>query len=137
MTDQIITQEEAVVTVTPVAVDKIKGLLAEKELTDYGLRVFVAGGGCSGMQYGMAFENNPRENDIITEIDGVQIIVDPISLDYIQGASIDFVDNLMGGGFRIDNPNAVAACGCGNSFRTKDEAGGSAHTHAGGGCSCG
>jgi len=129
MSEQIVTQEEAVVTVTPVAVEKIKGLIAEKELTDYGLRVFVAGGGCSGMQYGMAFENNPRENDLITEIDGVQIIVDPVSLDYIKGANIDFVDNLMGGGFRIDNPNAVSSCGCGNSFRTNEE--------AGGGCSCG
>ena len=138
MAEQIITQqEEAMITVTPEAVAKIKGLIAEKELTDYGLRVFVAGGGCSGMQYGMAFENNPRESDLISEIDGVRIIVDPISLDYLLGSSIDFVDNLMGGGFRIDNPNAVAACGCGNSFRTKDEAGGATHSHAGGGCSCG
>jgi iron-sulfur cluster assembly accessory protein len=138
MAEQVIThQEEAVITVTPEAVAKIKGLIAEKELTDHGLRVFVAGGGCSGMQYGMAFENSPRESDLISEIDGVRIIVDPISLDYLRGSNIDFVDNLMGGGFRIDNPNAVASCGCGNSFRTKDEAGGTAHSHAGGGCSCG
>ena len=124
-----------IIQVTPVAVEKIKGLMAEKELTEHGLRVFVAGGGCSGMQYGMAFEGNPREDDLINEIDGVRIIIDPVSLDYLRGAAIDFVDNLMGGGFRIDNPNAVAACGCGNSFRTKEEAGG-AHTH-GGGCGCG
>lgn len=126
--------ESSILSVTPEAVEKIKSLIAEKELTGYGLRVFVAGGGCSGLQYGMAFENNPREEDRIVEVgDGVRLIVDPMSLLYIQGASIDFVDNLMGGGFRIENPNAVTTCGCGSSFATKDSGAGP----YGGGCACG
>ncbi len=110
--------ETAVLTVTPVAVAKIKNLMAEKGLAEHGLRVFVAGGGCSGFQYGMAFDNNPQESDHIVEAEGVRLIVDPMSLPYLKGSNIDFVDNLMGGGFRIDNPNAVSTCGCGHSFRT-------------------
>jgi iron-sulfur cluster assembly accessory protein len=126
--------EEAVVSVTAGAVEKIKALIAEKDLVDHGLRVFVAGGGCSGMQYGMAFENNPRDTDAISEIDGVRLIIDPVSLDYLRGARIDFVESLMGGGFSIENPNAVSTCGCGHSFRTGE---GEASAHAsGGGCGC-
>lgn len=125
--------ETALLTVTPGAVTRIKSLLAEKGLTEHGLRVFVAGGGCSGFQYGMAFDNAPRETDRIVEMDGVRLIVDPASLPYLQGANIDFVDNLMGGGFRIDNPNAVSTCGCGNSFRTSGSADSSAE---GDSCGC-
>lgn len=100
--------------VTPLAVDKIKNLLAEKGLTEHGLRVFIAGGGgCAGFQYGMAFEKNPQESDHIIEIDGVRLIVDAMSLPYLEGSNIDFIDGPMGGGFRIDNPNAVSECGCG------------------------
>lgn len=127
--------ETAVVSVSPLAIEKIKGLLAEKGLAEHGLRVFVAGGGCSGMQYGMAFEGSPRETDTIVNADGVRIVIDPVSLDYLRGANIDFVDSLMGGGFSIENPNAVSSCGCGSSFRSKDEAG-TEHAHAGGGCGC-
>ena len=127
------TTEGAVLTVTPVAVQRIKSLKAEKSLgEEVGLRVFVAGGGCSGMQYGMAFDPNPQESDHLVRLDGVTLIVDPVSLPYLAGASIDFVDNLMGGGFRIDNPNAVSTCGCGQSFRTSGEAGAS----EGGSCGC-
>ncbi|HQA69968.1 MAG TPA: iron-sulfur cluster assembly accessory protein, partial [Aggregatilineales bacterium] len=97
-----------------------------------GLRVFVAGGGCSGMQYGMAFEPNPREDDYTATFEGVNIVIDPISLGYLYGANIDYVDTLMGGGFSIDNPNAVSTCGCGHSFRT----GGEASSHGGGACGC-
>lgn len=121
MTDHV-QNETAILTATPAALDKIRGLMAERSLTGHGLRVFVAGGGCSGMQYGMAFEGNPRPDDHVIEIDGVTLIVDPISVGYIGGANIDFVDSLMGGGFRIDNPNAVSSCGCGHSFRTSGDA---------------
>jgi iron-sulfur cluster assembly protein len=132
MTDHV-QNETDVLTVTPSAAEKIRGLMAERNLTEHGLRVFVAGGGCSGMQYGMAFDNNPQANDQVIEMDGVKLIVDAVSLPYIHGACIDFVDSLMGGGFRIDNPNAVSACGCGNSFRTS----GSADAASGGGsCGC-
>lgn len=134
MAEQVHTGE-AVISVTPVAVEKIKALFAEKDLpAETGLRVFVSGGGCSGMQYGMAFEPNPREDDLTTMLEGVKIVIDPISLDYLHGASIDYVDTLMGGGFSIENPNAVSSCGCGHSFRTGEEAGG--HSHSGGGCGC-
>lgn len=128
MADQNIVQEETqVLTVTPLAINKIKQLLQERNVPDHALRVFVAGGGCSGLQYGMAFEGNIQENDLVVNVeDGVRLVVDPTSLMYIQGANIDFVDSLVGGGFRIDNPNAVSSCGCGTSFRTKDhEASGS------------
>jgi len=118
--------------VTPVAVNKIKDLLAARNLEGYALRVFVSGGGCSGLQYGMAFESQADETDTRVEADGISLLVDSTSLPYLQGATIDFVEDLMSGGFRIDNPNAVSSCGCGNSFRTSS--GGS----SGGGCSsCG
>ncbi len=80
----------------------------------------MTGGGCSGLQYGMSFEPAPQEYDKVVTFDNVRIVIDPTSLVYLQGATIDFVDSLIGGGFRIDNPNAVSACGCGSSFKTKD-----------------
>jgi iron-sulfur cluster assembly protein len=104
------------------AADKLQKLLVEKNIPDYGLRVFVAGGGCSGLQYGMAFEKEASEFDAVIEAHGVRLYLDPTSAQYLMGASIEYVDNLMGGGFRIDNPNAVASCGCGQSFRTQDSA---------------
>jgi iron-sulfur cluster assembly protein len=121
-----------VLTVTPLAAQTVKSLLAEKQLAGHALRVFVAGGGCSGMQYGMAFEENPQPMDEVFEVDGIQVVVDPNSMDYLRGATIDYVDNLMGGGFRIDNPNAVASCGCGSSFRTAGSDPGPGY--GGGGC---
>lgn len=130
---EVIIEDTPVLVVTPPAVVKIKQLLAEKNIPDYALRVFVAGGGCSGLQYGMAFEGNVQEFDTTVEIDGVRMVIDPTSLLYVRGAVIDFVDSLMGGGFRIDNPNAVSTCGCGTSFRTKDH-----EASEGGGCgTCG
>src|SRR5690606_1591507 len=94
----------AFMTVTPSAVDVIRNLLVQREIPNHALRVFVSGGGCSGMQYGMAFEENAKDFDQTLEVDGVRLIVDPTSMMYLQGATIDFVDSLMGGGFRIDNP---------------------------------
>lgn len=120
----------------PAAAAKLKALLAERNLAAHGLRVFVSGGGCSGMQYGMAIEKEAGEFDAIFEQAGVQVFVDPTSMMYLAGASIDYVDNLMGGGFRIDNPNAVASCGCGHSFRTAGQAGAQSGGAAGGGCGC-
>jgi len=125
------TTETPLVTVTPRAAATISNLLEQREIPNHALRVFVSGGGCSGMQYGMAFEENPRETDNVVEAtEGVRLIVDPTSLMYLKGATIDFVDSLMGGGFRIDNPNATSSCGCGSSFRTD----GSAQADDGGGC---
>jgi iron-sulfur cluster assembly protein len=128
--------ETAVLSVTPIAAVKIRELLAAREIPDHALRVFVAGGGCSGLQYGMAFEPNVQETDTLVEVDGVKLVVDPTSLMYVSGANIDFVDSLVGGGFRIDNPNAVSSCGCGTSFKTKDSADAHADSHSGGCNSC-
>jgi iron-sulfur cluster assembly protein len=117
--------------VTAAATEVVRNLLAQKEVPDYGLRVFVSGGGCSGMQYGMALEPEARPYDHTIENDGIKIFIDPTSMMYLTGATIDYEDSLMGGGFRIDNPNAVSSCGCGHSFKT--EGGPEA---SGGGCSC-
>lgn len=126
-----LTEQTTVVTLTDSAAAKLRSIMAEKNLSDYALRVFVAGGGCSGFQYGMTFDNNPRDVDIVFEQAGLRVIVDPRSIEYIAGANIDYVDSLMGGGFQIENPNAVSTCGCGNSFRTKDDNG----EEVAGGCS--
>jgi iron-sulfur cluster assembly protein len=112
-----------VLVVTPAAVNTIQQLLEQRQIPNYALRVFVSGGGCSGMQYGMAFEENAKDFDTVVNANGVRLLVDPTSLIYLQGATIDFVDSLMGGGFRIDNPNAVSSCGCGHSFRSGEDSG--------------
>jgi iron-sulfur cluster assembly protein len=114
MTEKI----ESAVTFTPAAASKLQGLIEERGDPNCGLRVFVSGGGCSGMQYGMAIESEIHEYDQVFESEGIRLIVDPNSLMYLAGATVDYVDNLMGGGFAIDNPNAISTCGCGHSFRT-------------------
>ena len=125
--------ETPILNVTMEAVNIINTLLKQREIPDHALRVFVSGGGCSGMQYGMSFEETAKDYDAIVEVEGVRLLIDPTSLMYLRGATIDYVDSLMGGGFRIDNPNAVSTCGCGHSFRSDDseDAGGG----CGGGCS--
>jgi iron-sulfur cluster assembly protein len=110
------------ITLTPAAAEAVKELMAKRELDGYALRVYVAGGGCSGYQYGMALDENTRESDKIYEYHGVKLIVDDVSQQYLNGATIDYVDELMGSGFKIENPNAVASCGCGHSFRTQEDA---------------
>jgi iron-sulfur cluster insertion protein len=104
--------------VTPMAADKINELLVEENKTEAGLRVFVQGGGCSGFQYGLMIEegDGASESDQIFQSNGVRLYVDPISIRYLMGAEVDFVDNITGGGFTIRNPNAKSTCGCGSSF---------------------
>lgn len=131
LTQPQISEQDNVLNVTPAAVNVIRQLLEQRNIPGYSLRVFVSGGGCSGLQYGMAFEQEPRDFDAVVETEGVKLVVDPTSLMYLQGATIDYVDSLMGGGFRIDNPNAVSSCGCGHSFRTKNDSG---EETSGGGC---
>lgn len=127
---------EAVETIrlTPEAVKMVTSLLEQKQVPDYGLRVFVSGGGCSGMQYGMALEEEPRAYDNVVEQDGVKVFIDPTSMMYLSGSTIDYIDNLMGGGFHIENPNAVSTCGCGHSFKTGQQ--GAPEAGNGGGCGC-
>jgi iron-sulfur cluster assembly protein len=89
-----------------------------------GLRVYIQSGGCSGFSYGMGIdENPPKEDDQVVDISGLRVYVDSYSAQYLEGAEIDFVDAIMGGGFTINNPNAVKTCGCGHSFQTADSAG--------------
>ena len=106
-----------VITVTEAAATKIKELLAEEGKTDSGLRVFVQGGGCSGFQYGLMIEEGGAGvGDQAFESNGVKLFVDPVSISYLKGAEVDFVDTVTGGGFTIKNPNATSTCGCGSSF---------------------
>jgi iron-sulfur cluster assembly accessory protein len=130
------TQVETAISLTPAAEVKLRELLNARNIPSHGLRVFVAGGGCSGLQYGMAFEADPRDFDTVVDQNGVRLFVDPTSMMYLGGASIDFVDSLMGGGFKIENPNAVAACGCGSSFKTKDSGAQEEGASCGSGCGC-
>jgi iron-sulfur cluster assembly accessory protein len=132
----VIEQTETIY-VTEAALETVRNLLVQKNVPDHGLRVFVAGGGCSGMQYGMALEAEARPYDHVIDQDGVKIFVDPTSMMYLKTATIDYEDSIMGGGFKIDNPNAVSSCGCGHSFKTQ-ESGAAAPAGTGGGCpSCG
>src|ERR1044072_1860490 len=110
------TEIESVVALTESAATQIKSKLAhDKENAGKGLRVYVEGGGCSGMQYGMVFDEK-RENDLSLESFGVPVVVDSFSANYLRGSVVDYVDSLTGGGFKISNPNARNSCGCGKSF---------------------
>jgi len=109
------------VAVTPKAVEKLREVMKEnnKDPEKDALRVFVQGGGCSGFQYGLMIEENGKgDGDKVFESNGIKIFIDPISIRYIDGAEVDFVDNATGGGFSIKNPNATSTCGCGQSFNT-------------------
>lgn len=110
---------------TDKAVSQLKELMAEQNKETAALRVWVAGGGCSGLSYGMALDDGePEAADKVFEQDGLKIFVDPLSLQYMDGSSVDYVEDVLGGGFKIDNPNAVSTCGCGSSFQTANGEGG-------------
>ena len=110
--------EKIPLNITDLAVSELKRIVAKKGNPDLGLRVFVSPGGCSGLSYGMAFEESPGDDDVVIERDGVKLVVDEVSLMHIDGSEIDYVDALMGGGFTVYNPNAVKSCSCGHSFDT-------------------
>ena len=121
METQTITPEvpavtETIINVTESAAGKIRELLAEEGKTESGLRVFVQGGGCSGFQYGLMIEESGGVGDMQFESNGVRLVIDPVSISYLRGAEVDFVDTITGGGFTIKNPNATSTCGCGSSF---------------------
>lgn len=103
------------ITLTSKATSKIQELLSQEE-APLNLRIFVSGGGCSGLQYGFTFEDTINEDDTIVEEDKVKLLIDPMSLQYLQGATVDYTTSLMGSTFEIKNPNATASCGCGSSF---------------------
>lgn len=106
---------ETVVALTSHAVVEVKSILAKPENAGKHMRFYVEQGGCSGMQYGMVFDEQ-REGDLVSDNDGVTVVVDPISAQYLRGTVVDFSDALTGGGFKITNPNAKQSCGCGKSF---------------------
>lgn len=101
---------------TDKAAEKVKELIAEEGNADLKLRVFVSGGGCSGFQYGFTFEEAQGDDDTVVEKDGVTLLIDPMSYQYLAGAEIDYAEGLQGSQFVIKNPNAQSTCGCGSSF---------------------
>lgn len=109
------------ITISEQACDKIKEMLASEETPNLFLRIGVKSGGCSGYSYGMGFDDNQQADDKVMDIHGLKVVVDEDSSKYLYGVEIDYKDQGMGGGFTINNPNAVASCGCGSSFRTKEE----------------
>jgi iron-sulfur cluster assembly protein len=110
------------VTLTENAAAKIKELLSSQEdASETALRVAVRGGGCSGFQYALAFDKR-KEEDMVFERDGVNVVVDKTSMQFVFGSEVDYVDGLQGAGFAVNNPNVVAACGCGSSFTVKEDA---------------
>ena len=123
--------EQASVTLTGEALSQLKLLLEKESNPGLALRVFVSGGGCSGLQYGMAFDDEVRPTDNVVEQEGVRVLVDDFSGPYLQGSEIDYVDSLMGAGFTVHNPNAVQSCSCGHSFDAGDDAGSASS------CGCG
>ena len=104
------------VVLTAKAVEMVKSAMAQENLQGYGIRVGVVGGGCSGFQYSMDFENQARDGDMSFEQDGVKVFLDPMSSMYLQGVTIDYVVGLQGAGFKFNNPSAKNTCGCGSSF---------------------
>ena len=116
------TQIESI-TLTPKAVEAVRDLLEKRELKEYALRVFISGGGCSGFQYGMALEKDIRPEDITSEFDGVKVVVDEVSIEYLHGSTVDYIETPQGSGFKIENPNIMPSCGCGNPSGSAEDAG--------------
>jgi len=122
--------ETSILSITPAAGDKVRELLEQENDPSLALRIFVAGGGCSGLQYGMTLDEEQDGDTVITQGE-FKVLVDEMSLGYINGSEVDYVDSLMGAGFTVNNPNAVSSCGCGHSFKTAS-GGGEAKS-----CGCG
>ena len=125
------TVETSILGMTPAAADKVRELLTQENDPSLALRIFVAGGGCSGLQYGMTLDEEQDGDTVIAQGD-FRILVDEMSISYISGSEVDYVDSLMGAGFTVNNPNAVSSCGCGHSFKTASGGGGDARS-----CGCG
>ncbi|HEY7571285.1 MAG TPA: iron-sulfur cluster insertion protein ErpA [Nitrososphaeraceae archaeon] len=112
------TQQSQVITITPKAAEKVAEFMKQEGNNNLYLRVYVSGGGCSGLSYGMGFEEKAEEDDSIIEQNGVKVLIDGYSQRYLKGANVDYVDSLMGSGFKINNPNVTKSCSCGHSFNT-------------------
>jgi iron-sulfur cluster assembly accessory protein len=110
---------DSIVSLTPAAAEKIRALM-ETETDVSVLRVAIEGGGCSGFQYGLGFDRGAQQGDHEFEIEGVKVVVDPFSAPYLKGSTVDYLETIQESGFKIDNPNAVASCGCGHSFQVAE-----------------
>lgn len=121
-------------TLTDGAAEVVKDLISQQERDDLALRVYVSGGGCSGLQYGMALDENIEQDDQVFESNGVRVVVDAVSLRYISGSTVDYITTGVGGGFKVENPNASGGCGCGSSFSTEE--GQASGGGCGSGCGC-
>lgn len=108
------------VTLTQSAATAVRDVLNKKNLLGYALRLYVSGGGCSGFQYGLALDSNTGADDMVTETDGIKLIVDEVSIKYLQGATVDYGEGLTSSGFKIINPNVFSTCGCGQSFNSTE-----------------
>jgi iron-sulfur cluster assembly protein len=134
---EIAERPATLISLTPTAAAKIKELMAEEPAGEVSvLRVAIQGGGCSGFQYGLGFDSGAAEDDEVSEQHGVTVVVDPYSAPYLKGANVDFLSGLEESGFKIDNPNAAASCGCGHSFTVEEGAEAAPEAH-GGGCGSG
>lgn len=100
------------ITLTPLAANAVRQIMSSRNLTGYALRLFISGGGCSGNQYGLALDNRNRSEDFVTETNGIKLVVDEVSIKYLQGATVDYVSGEAENGFRIINPNPISACNC-------------------------
>jgi len=109
--------ETDLITVTLLASKKLKSFMKMEDDKTY-LRIYVQGGGCSGLSYGMVFEKAPEEDDLVMEENGIKILVDTSSIDHLKGTEIDYAETLMGAGFKLNNPNVKKSCSCGSSFST-------------------
>ena len=129
-------QPTEIISLTERAAIKIKALMEQEPAGEAAvLRVAIQGGGCSGFQYGLGFDSGATEGDVELHLHGVPVVVDPFSAPYLRGASIDYLETIQEAGFKIDNPNAVASCGCGHSFQVEDE-GEAVEAHGGCGSGC-
>src|SRR4030067_1691418 len=107
-------------TFTKTAADAVRDVMTKKSLQGYALRLFISGGGCSGYQYCLALDNNTRTDDMMIETDGIKLLIDDVSIKYLQGATVDYIEGMTSSGFKITNPNAAATCGCGQSFNSHE-----------------
>jgi len=125
---------EAPITITDKALEFVKGIISEADSDCLKLRIYVAGGGCSGLQYGMALDEMVDVDDEIFTFKDIEVIIGAMDIKYLIGSVVDYVETQLGGGFKVENPNAVKACGCGSSFSVEDDAAGKTLTGGCGSC---
>lgn len=127
--------ESCPITLTDASIAHLSDILSGEDMSDLRLRVYVSGGGCSGLQYGMALDTELDPDDSVFEYSGIPIVLSALDVKYLNGAEVDYIINNMGGGFKVNNPNAVKSCGCGSSFSVEDDLEGRTLTGGCGSCS--